>query len=118
MPLNETETFEIKDYHIELLRESYASWNDMESGSPSIDPKRPYEDKRVIRSIAQILGKENELFDEMGLRIGESEEYEELYFIHEEMKTVLGILLDNPIDGIQEGVYERKKCSGTWSRSS
>ena len=117
MTLNETETFEVRDYHIELLRESYASWNDMESGAPSVDSKRPYGDKGVIRSVAKIVGKENELFDEMGLRTGESEEYEELYSIHEEMKTVLGILLDNPVEGIQEGKYERKKYSGTWSKS-
>lgn len=117
MSLNETETFEVKDYHIKLLRESYVSWNDMESGAPSIDPKRPYGDKGIIRSVAKIVGKENELFDEMGLRIGQDGEYEELYSIHEEMKTVLGILLDNPVEGIQEGKYERKKYSGTWSKS-
>ncbi len=117
MPLNETETFEVEDYHIELLRESYASWNDMESGAPSIDPKRPYGDKDIIRSVAKIVGRESELFDEMGLRTGKNKEYEELYAVHEEMKTVLGILLDNPVEGIQEGVYERKKYSGTWSLS-
>ena len=118
MSLNDTESFEVKDYHIELLRESYASWNDMESGAPSIDPKRPYGDKGVIRSVAKVVEKESELFDEIGLRTGKSEEYEELYSIHEEMKTVLGILLDNPVKGIQEGIYERRKYSGTWSKSN
>lgn len=112
MPLDETEEFRIENYHVELLKKSYTSWDNIESGAPSIDPKRPYGSKEVDKSIAKVLGIEDQLYNERGYRIGNDGDYEELYQIHEEMETVLSILLDNPVEGIETGLYRREKYGG------
>lgn len=108
--------FEVKDYHLKLLKKSYTSWDSMESGAPSIDPKRPYGSKLVEEDIAEVLGKKDELFDDGGWRTGEREEYEELYEIHEEMEIVLSILLDHPTDGIEEGTYKKENYGDDWKK--
>ncbi len=48
-------TFEITEEHLLLLRNAYVDWNDMEFGSPSIEPKRPYGNSDVLRDIAELL---------------------------------------------------------------
>ena len=39
-----------------LLRAAYVSWNDLESGAPTIDPKRPFGTQDVLGDIARLLG--------------------------------------------------------------
>jgi len=48
--------FTVTEDHLKLLRHAYVSWHGAEYGSPSIDPKRPYGESYVERSMAQILG--------------------------------------------------------------
>jgi hypothetical protein len=48
--------FTITGEHLRLLRRAYVTWQDAESGAPSIDPKRPYGNSGVYRDIAEILG--------------------------------------------------------------
>ncbi len=57
--------FTVTEDHLKLLRHARVSWFDAEYGSPSIDPKRPYGESYVERSMAEILGvPENEWLDE------------------------------------------------------
>lgn len=50
------EKFKVSKEHIALLRSMYVSWNHGESGAPSIDPKRPYGNSDVLKSVSRIVG--------------------------------------------------------------
>lgn len=52
--------FELKREHVLLLQNAYVSWNDCETGAPTIDPKRPYGNSYVEGDVAKILGIEGE----------------------------------------------------------
>jgi len=57
--------FTVTDDHLKLLRHASVSWFGAEYGSPSIDPKRPYGESFVERSMAEVLGwPESEWYDE------------------------------------------------------
>ena len=113
MALDETETFEVTEDHIKLLKNSYTSWSSMEYGAPMMDPKRPYGNSDVVRDMAKVL--DREIFDpKTGERI--DDKADDLYKIHKQMETVLQILLDNARKGIETGTYERQKYGGNWSK--
>lgn len=50
-----SETFEVTDDHLILVRELYWTWDDCEFGAPAVDPKRPYGNSDVVGDIAAIL---------------------------------------------------------------
>lgn len=50
------ETFVVLPEHVLLLRRAYVRWNDnFYTGSPEIDPKRPYGSSSVKTDIAEII---------------------------------------------------------------
>lgn len=56
--------FELKQYHVELLKRSNITRNELEWGAPSIDPKRPFGNGDIVRDMAPILGIESFESDE------------------------------------------------------
>jgi hypothetical protein len=82
--------FVITENHLKLLKRMNVDWSADEFGVPSIDPKRPYGDSSVIRSLAEILGIESLRSDDFILT--EAQE-NDLLQLHEEMITVLQICL-------------------------
>jgi len=107
------EEFNVKEQHLKLLKRMYVSWWDCEFGAPAIDPKRPYGNSDVVVDIAEIL--DYDINDENGYPCDRKlEEYEEeLYKFHQEMRTVLQILLNNIY--IEEGIYIRENY-GDWKK--
>lgn len=97
-----TEKFEVTEDHLKLLRHAYVNWNPMETGAPSIDPKRPYGNSNfgVVKDISRILlGKE--------LTSDEPEhEQDELLRIHGETQTALQICLST--GKFEPGWYEKE----------
>jgi hypothetical protein len=49
-------TFTITEQHLRLLRGMYVEWQDIETGAPAIDPKRPYGNSDVEFDVLQDLG--------------------------------------------------------------
>lgn len=47
--------FELKQVHLDLLKETNIQWDDCEFGAPEIDPKRPYGNSNVEDDIADII---------------------------------------------------------------
>ena len=90
-------TFEIKDDHLKLLKNSYVVWRDCEFGAPAIDCKRPYGNTDVESDIAEIL---NWNVSEDGLT---EEQKEQAYKLHRELEIVLEIVLAT--QSFQPGVY-------------
>lgn len=106
----ENRTFEVREDHIKLLRNMSVTWNYSCSGSPTIDPKRPYGESMIFEGMAKLLNMvepnedgEVELTDE---------QIDSLSKLHEEMQTVLEILLYNC--SIQQGTYVNKGYLNEW----
>lgn len=47
--------FELKQVHLDLLKEAWVSWDSCEFGAPEIDCKRPYGNSDVYDDIAEII---------------------------------------------------------------
>lgn len=81
--------FQIKDYHLRLLKRMYVYWDDSYLGAPSIDIKRPYGNSDVEYDVVEIVGgfdfdENNELSDD---------QMEQLEKIHRETQYALQICL-------------------------
>jgi hypothetical protein len=87
-------TFTITEDHMKLLHSMYVDWDHTEFGAPAIDCKRPYGNSDVVADIAEILGHDAPDW--------ESDDYDEQFDkyrrLHEEMQTVLQILVRNISD--------------------
>lgn len=103
--------FSVTEDHLKLLKRMYVSWNSCEYGAPEINPKRPYGNSDVEGDIAEIL--ELELFeDNRGEKHLSKEQGEFINKIHNEMETVLQILVYNL--SIEIGDYECNKYGSEW----
>jgi hypothetical protein len=78
-------TFNLTEEHLLLLRNTYLSWNNCETGAPEINPKRPYGNSYVPGDIHEILTGEDE-------ELSEDQENEYLK-LHKETFIALKILL-------------------------
>jgi hypothetical protein len=95
---------EIKQYHLDLLKKMYVSWEDCEYGAPSIDCKRPYGNSDVEEDICKILGKEK--VDAGGELQYLTKDLKEAAKIHLEMKNVLQICLCRM--SFETGTFEKE----------
>lgn len=106
----EIRIFEVRDEHIKLLKNMGVTWNYSCFGSPTIDPKRPYGDSMVLEGMAKLLSIVNPNEDgEVELT---DEQIDSLSKLHEEMETVLEILLFNC--SVQQGIYSNKGYLNEW----
>jgi hypothetical protein len=60
---NATE-FTVTEEHLKLLRRANVDWEDCEFGAPAIDCKRPYGNSDVVADIGEILGYEEEYWQD------------------------------------------------------
>lgn len=107
-----TYVFEVKEDHLTLLDHACVSWNDMEFGAASIDPKYPYGDSQMEAGMAKILGLpfENEDYEELS-----SENMDYVWSLHKEMKAVLEIGFHTRL--FSKGFYT-KQFGEKWSAIS
>jgi hypothetical protein len=84
--------FEIKEEHLKLLQRFQVEWQDLHSGAPRIEPKRPYGiTSDVVMDIAKILDLK---FIDENLENDEDQEMDKrLFKLHEETRTALQICL-------------------------
>jgi hypothetical protein len=85
------EEFMLTEQHLRLLRNTYISWNDMEYGAPTVDPKRPYGNEDVVDDICSLL-LEGDDFDADS--------------IHREMETALQIVCRFAGTAVEPGRYQ------------
>lgn len=105
-----TYIFEIKDEHLTLLDNSFVSWNDLENGAPTIDPKYPYGEYQMAKGMAELLNIPfiNEDYRELSQ---EDEEY--MWQLHSEMKAVFEIAIHTRL--FSKGFYKKEELS-KWQR--
>lgn len=105
--------FELKQIHLDLLKETAIDWNDCEFGAPCVDPKRPYGNSDVEDDIAKIIKlskKGNWDFEEEMWNENASDYMEDL---HKQMQIVLEIVLH--CQSFKLGKYIRESvCSHKW----
>ena len=85
--------FELKQHHLDLLKETSISWDNCEYGAPAIDCKRPYGNSDVEDDMAEIIkfpkkgnwDKNEEMWNE--------EASERLSDLHKETQIALQIVL-------------------------
>lgn len=105
--------FTVTRDHLTLLKEMYVGWNDCEFGAPTISCKRPYGNSNVYSDINEALGHWNDDCDEDGEFSDDA--CAQMLKVHQEMKTVLQILLQNPLK-FDTGVYESDLYSSDWTK--
>ena len=95
-------TFEVREEHIKLLKQTYIGWDDCEFGAPSIDCKRPYGNSDVFSDIARILDiKPGD--DDYDPFTDEQTSY--MLRLHSELETVLQIFVQ--IGQMEIGWYKK-----------
>lgn len=107
------EEFVLTQNHLKLIRHFNVSWQDAETGAPSIDPKRPYGNSNVPNDIHQILcgesiGRVDSKRDQLT-----KEEQRRYLKLHREMDVALEIVLAT--GSFQEGVYRYLEPGG-WKK--
>ena len=86
--------------HIKLLVAMNVSWNNCETGAPTIDPKRPYGNSNVITDIAEFLEIKG-FEDHNGETHFSKEQWERMAEMHKEMEHVLQHLLTHLADYVE-----------------
>jgi hypothetical protein len=114
MSFNDPQRFTVTDAHLTLLRAAYVRWEDIETGAPAIDGKRPYGNGDVPRDMAELLGVEP-----AGDEYGDAEELsrdqrEELLRLHRETETALQIVLVT--GAFEAGEYEASPYRIDWRK--
>lgn len=90
--------FTVCPEHMKLLARTYIGWEDSEFGAPAVDPKRPYGNSYVYGDIAKTLGiapTEDDGFS--------GAQKADMRRLHEEMQTVLQILVRHAATGVRAG---------------
>lgn len=87
----DAQEFNITEDHLKLARRMYVEWDDMETGAPSVDPKRPYGNSDVPGDMHEILTGSEWDWDAQEMM----PEYLDEYYrrLHAEMGIVLQIAL-------------------------
>jgi len=102
--------FELKQVHLDLLKNMYVDWDDCEFGAPCINPKRPYGNSDVEDDIAEIIKfpkKGNWDFEE---EMWNEEAQKKMFKLHKEMQIVLQIVLR--CQNFKLGKYRKKEEYG------
>ena len=97
--------FELKQEHLDLLKEVFIDWQDCEFGAPAIDCKRPYGNSDVFDDIAEIINlkKKNNYDYEEETWNEEAMNYME--DLHKQTRIALQIILKNKT--FKLGLYKR-----------
>lgn len=108
------EQFRVEPAHVALLQNSYVGWNDCESGSASIDCKRPYGNsgRQIYADMGRILELKAAGVDRYDEPEWSDEQLDYLNRLHAETETALQIFLQ--MGAMRPGLYEREKYVGRW----
>lgn len=101
--------FELTEDHLKLTRRMYVGWNDRAyDGAPEIDVKRPYGNSDVIGDVVEILygAEEHKRMTNNHEDDLPSDVYDRALAIHQEMATVLQIILAT--QSFKTGKYVRQ----------
>lgn len=87
--------FTLTKDHIKLLKRSNISWNNVEFGAPTLDPKRPYGNSSVLEDIHQILTGES--INLVGSKRDSltNEEEDKYNKLHDEIAIALQVVLSS-----------------------
>jgi hypothetical protein len=88
----EPNRFELTKDHIKLLKNMLVGWSSCETGAPEINPKRPYGDSYVARSVGEILKIKPEGYEDEPDTYSEEQE-DMLLRLHRQTETALQIVL-------------------------
>lgn len=115
---SEVQEFTVTEHHLKLAKNFYISWNDCESGSPTIDPKRPYGDSDLVDSMAEVLGieKNKDNFDDEDEEFWTDEFYDKMQDLHKQMLVVVQIIFCT--GRFEVGKYKKEdEFSSKWERT-
>lgn len=112
-------TFEVTEHHLKLLRHSHVMWSSIINGelfgAATIDPRRPYGDADVIRSIGKILEwpvwSKGQAFDWEDGEIPDKV-YNELEEIHQQTDIALQVVLST--GKFEAGIYYWPQPGAPW----
>lgn len=105
-----TKEFELKQYHLDLLKETIIDWDDCEYGAPSINCKRPYGNSDVEDDIAEIIKMPKKNNYDTNEEMWNDEAQEKLQDIHKETQIALQIILH--CQSFKLGTYRKKEEYG------
>jgi len=113
---NQGELFTIKREHMMLLHRLYWVRNDDEYGAPTVDPKKPYGNSRVIQDIIRIVEDKADVCPNCGEVITKLDE-QKYADLHEDLLIVLEILAQNAGQGIEVGdIFVKDKLDTQYRR--
>ena len=110
-----TETFEITEDHLKLLKNMFVNWWNCEFGAPAIDCKRPYGNGDVERDIARILGWKIEEDEDGDVELS-NDQLKIANKLHEETKTALQICLSAQTFEVGNYLNYEKYCDTKWKK--
>ncbi len=109
----EQKRFIVTEEHLKLLPHLWFNYDDWtEFGAPAVDPKRPYGNSDVYNDLAEHLGIERELDEWDEERELTDEEQDRLLKLHQEMTSVLNIMVRN--NGVRVGEYVADRYNVDW----
>lgn len=98
--------FTVTENHLKLIKRLNWTWNECETGAPSIDPKRPFGNSYVPGDVRDILGeKDTETCHECGNSKAGGMTDDMALEVYYELLFCMQILTDNL--WIKPGVYKR-----------
>ena len=107
-------TFTVTEEHLALLPHQWFDYHeDYEFGAAGVDQKRPYGNSDVYGDIAEHLGIEGDK-DSWGDEYYTPEQQAHMLKVHQEMATVLNILVRN--GQVAEGEYKASAYGQDWTR--
>lgn len=105
--------FTLTAEHVTLLRNTSVSWNDLEVGAPTIDPKRPYGNGDHITDICRILGWPKE-GDNGHEPCWSSTQRKRARVLHGDLETALQVVL--AAGSFEPGLYGCTDYMRNWRR--
>ena len=110
----EDQKFTLTEDHVKLLRRMYVEWQDVETGAPEIDPKRPYGNSNVAVDIHEILTGE-EIGTLRAIRMDLTcEEHDAYRILHRETQLALQVVLAT--GSFEPGDFKAEAYSARWER--
>lgn len=107
------DTFELKQVHLDLLKEANIGWDNCEFGAPCIDPKRPYGNSNVFDDIASAIKLKKKGNFDYKEEDWKEEAMDFMDDLHRQTQIALEIILH--CQSFKLGIYKKKdRYSDEW----
>jgi S-formylglutathione hydrolase FrmB len=106
----DNQIFELRPEHVTLLRAAYVRWEEIETGAPAIDCKRPYGNSDVAGDVIELLGWQGDPDDVTPRQ--DREDRERAMLLHQETETALQVILSAA--SFEPGIYTAEKYGHDW----